>query len=161
MKKLLLSGLFLISSAWCFANGGAAESAVVAGEIDVSADLSTVTDFNPDLNFAQVVAVEARLESAGSWYFAVTVRHNDEGWDHYADLWEVIDPESSLVYGQRVLAHPHDTEQPFLRSQAGIQIPSEVSVVLVRARCTGHGFNGKAVLVDLTVSEGADFSVIR
>jgi hypothetical protein len=161
MKKLLFPGLFLISAALCFPNGGADEDTAAAGKIDTAPDLTTIAEFNPDLNFAQVLSVEARLESAGSWYFAVTVRHKDEGWDHYADLWEVVDPETFLIYGQRVLAHPHDTEQPFLRSQRGIKIPAGVSVVLVRARCTGHGFKGKAVLVDLTVTKDADFSVVR
>ncbi len=154
MKKILFPGLFLIAAVSCFPNGGAAG-------MNGAVDLATIADFNPDLDFAQVVKVEARLESDGSWNFAVSVRHNDEGWDHYADLWEVVDPESSLIYGQRVLAHPHETEQPFIRSQGGIEIPVDAAAVLVRARCTGHGFGGKAVLVDLGAPEGADFIVIR
>ena len=71
---------------------------------------------NPDLNFARVEYVKATEVSDGVWRFDVTVRHNDEGWDHYADAWQVIDPGSGDILGERILAHPHDNEQPFTRS---------------------------------------------
>jgi hypothetical protein len=101
-----------------------------------------------DLNFAQVRYVKARQSGDGSWRFDVTVRHLDEGWEHYCDLWRVVDPETGAVIGERVLLHPHDTEQPFTRSQSGIV--TELDKVLVEAKCNVHGFGGHAVLVDLT-----------
>lgn len=146
MKTILTAGLLAGAAVFGFAGGGAD-------------DVDAAPDFNPDLNFAQVVQVAALLESTGRWSFSVTVRHNDEGWEHYAGLWEVIDPETAVVLGRRVLAHPHDNEQPFSRSQSGIVIPAETTVVLVRAKCTKHGFEGKAVLVDLSIPEGFDFTV--
>jgi len=105
--------------------------------------------YNPDLDYAQVVYVKAVLR-AESWTFSVTVRHRDEGWDHYADRWQVLNPASGAVIGERTLLHPHETEQPFTRSQSGIEIPADVSAVLVRAGCTKHGFGGAEVLVDLS-----------
>lgn len=115
---------------------------------------------NPDLNFAQVVFVQATQNSDGRWKFDTTVRHNDEGWDHYADAWQVVDPAGNLL-AERVLTHPHDTEQPFTRSQSNIDIPSDITQVIVQAKCNVHGFGGQAVLVDLTVTEGENFEVIR
>lgn len=117
-------------------------------------------EFNPDLNFAQVVFVKAVQSSNDSWTFSVTVRHNDEGWKHYADLWEVADPESGEVFAERVLAHPHETEQPFTRSQARIYFPKNQKYVEVRAKCQLHGFEGKTVLIDLETEEGEDYRVI-
>ncbi|RMF03704.1 MAG: hypothetical protein D6768_05245, partial [Chloroflexi bacterium] len=116
--------------------------------------------FNPDLNFAHVIFVRATRSNGGAWRFDVTVRHNDEGWDHYADLWQVLAPDGSIL-GERVLLHPHDTEQPFTRSQSGIQIPQEITQVTVRAKCTVHGFGGQEITVDLTAAEGENFSVVR
>lgn len=116
-------------------------------------------EFNEDLDYAQVRRVVARRASDGTWRFDVTVEHNDEGWDHYADLWQVVHPETLEVYGERVLLHPHVNEQPFTRSQSGITIPADQTTVLVRARCETHGFGGRAVLVDLSADEGDSFEV--
>jgi hypothetical protein len=115
--------------------------------------------FNPDLDFAQIEYVKATEASSGSWRFDVTVRHNDEGWDHYADAWQVVDPQNGKVLGERILAHPHETEQPFTRSQSGITIPNGLRRVLVRAKCNVHGFGGREVLVDLSQSEGDGYQV--
>ena len=42
----------------------------------------------------------------------VTVQHADTGWDHYADAWEVLAPDGTVL-GTRTLLHPHTDEQPF------------------------------------------------
>ncbi len=79
---------------------------------------------------ADVAYVRAAQAADESWTFAVTVRHPDTGWDDYADGWDVVlpdgtalkpDPEGSFT---RLLTHPHETEQPFTRSQSGIVIPA-------------------------------------
>ncbi|MFW5826105.1 MAG: hypothetical protein ACOCVO_00965 [bacterium] len=114
-----------------------------------------------DLDYAQVLHVVATETSEGTWRFDVTVEHNDEGWDHYADLWHVVHPETLEVYGERELLHPHDNEQPFTRSESGMRIPDGRTTVLVRAKCNVHGFGGRTVLVDLTVDEGERFEVRR
>jgi len=97
---------------------------------------------------ADVVGVDARLQAGGTWRFSVTVRHEDEGWDHYADKWIVAGPDGT-VYGERVLLHPHENEQPFTRSQPGIRIPDDVSTVTVKAHDSVHDFGGVEMTVDL------------
>jgi hypothetical protein len=164
MTRLLVPFLLVSVALSCYSNsGGATEDERDSGEVAAveEVNLDMVADFNSDLKYAQVTEVKATLEQSGSWRFDVTVRHDDEGWGHYADLWEVVDPESSVLYGKRVLLHPHDAEQPFTRSQSGIEIPEGVSGLLIRARCTTHGFDGRAILVDLTAAEGNGFTVVR
>ena len=117
-------------------------------------------EFDPDLAFAQVKFVKAVQSSNSSWSFYVTVRHNDEGWNHYANSWEVIDPDTEEIFTERILAHPHETEQPFTRSQSRIILPEGQRYVLVRAKCQLHGFEGEAVLVDMETEEGDNFRVI-
>jgi hypothetical protein len=97
---------------------------------------------------ADVVAVEAARESDGTWRFRVTVRHDDAGWDHYADRWQV-ETLDGRVLGTRVLLHPHETEQPFTRALGGVVIPPEVSEVIVRAHDSVHGDGGGTVTVRL------------
>ena len=84
--------------------------------------------------------------SDGRYSFSVTVRHDDTGWDHYADRWEVVAPDGTVL-GTRVLLHPHVNEQPFTRSQSGIVIPADVDTVTVRAHDSVHGFGGVEMVV--------------
>ena len=116
-------------------------SSVFASKLDVD-------NYSSSLEFAQVTHVQATQKSNGSWCFGTSVRHNDQGWEHYADGWEVIDFEGNQL-GYRKLGHPHDNEQPFTRSQCDIKIPSGISKVVVRAKCNKHGFGGKLFIVDL------------
>ena len=117
-----------------------------------------VEEIVDDLNWPQVRYVEAVQATDGTCRFDVTVEHNDEGWDHYADAWQVVDRRDMRIIAERILLHPHDSEQPFTRSQSGIRIPDELTSVIVRARCTQHGSGGHAVLVDLT-TDGEDYEV--
>ena len=97
---------------------------------------------------ADVLQVKAS-RSGGTWTFSVTVQHADEGWEHYADRWEVLTPEGEVL-GVRVLAHPHVGEQPFTRSLSRIEIPDGVNEVFVRARDSVHGYGGKEINIQLT-----------
>lgn len=107
-----------------------------------------IDTYSTSLEFAQVTHVEATQRSSGSWCIDTSVRHNDEGWDHYADKWEVLDLEGNQL-GYRSLGHPHVNEQPFTRSRCKIKIPAEMTKVIVRAKCNKHGFGGKALVVNL------------
>jgi hypothetical protein len=97
---------------------------------------------------ADVVKVAVAESTPGSFRFDVSVRHGDEGWDHYANLWQVIGPDGSVL-GERVLLHPHKTEQPFTRSLSGVNIPDEIKTVIIRAKDSVHEFGGKEMSVDL------------
>lgn len=96
---------------------------------------------------ADVTAVEVSRSAAGKWLFDVTVRHGDTGWEHYANRWEVVAPDGTVL-GTRVLAHPHVDEQPFTRS-GEIDISDSVSEVTVRAHDLVHGLGGAEVKVAL------------
>lgn len=97
---------------------------------------------------ADVIAVEAAQEGDNTWRFSVTVRHADEGWDHYADRWQVVAPDGTVL-GTRVLLHPHENEQPFTRSLGGVVIPEGVNEVIVRAHDSVHGDGGAEIQVKL------------
>ena len=64
----------------------------------------------------------------------VTVRHNDSGWDHYADVWRVYAPDGRL-FAERILAHPHETEQPFTRSTP-FTLSDGITALTIIAGCT-------------------------
>ena len=95
---------------------------------------------------ADVVGVKIIKEGTGTYRFDVSVRHADDGWTHYADAWQVLAPDGTVL-GTRELAHPHENEQPFTRSLSGVRIPEAVNQVTVRARDLVHGFGGAEMRV--------------
>jgi hypothetical protein len=100
---------------------------------------------------ADVVGVTAEQAADGTWTISATVRSGDTGWDKYADLWEVwVD---GVAVGERVLAHPHETEQPFTRSVAGIDLPAGTQEIEVVARDSINGFCGQTFVLALATPE--------
>ena len=97
---------------------------------------------------ADVVKATAICTQNAKCNFAVTVKHEDSGWDHYANQWEVLSLEGEVL-GVRVLHHPHVNEQPFTRSLNGVSIPPSIKKVKVRAQDSVHGYGGKEVIVEL------------
>ena len=116
---------------------------------------------------ADVVFVRAVQTSDDTWTFHVTVAHPDTGWEDYADGWDVVLPDGIVVKPNtdspftRLLVHPHETEQPFTRSQSNIVIPASITHVTIRVHDLVDGFGGKEVNVDLTAVSGTDFEIER
>ncbi|MCW8858167.1 MAG: hypothetical protein OQK50_04835 [Deltaproteobacteria bacterium] len=96
---------------------------------------------------ADVVRVEVN-KSGSSYSFNVTVQHGDEGWQHYADKWDVIGSDGKIL-ATRVLYHPHVNEQPFTRSLSGVAIDAGNREVIVRAHDLVHGYGGQEMRVEL------------
>jgi hypothetical protein len=97
---------------------------------------------------ADVVDVKIKPMGNDIYQFSVTVLHRDEGWDHYADKWDVVAPDGTVLC-TRTLLHPHVEEQPFTRSLDGVKIPGTVQNVIIRAHDSTHDYGGKEVAVDL------------
>jgi len=97
-----------------------------------------------------VVIEDVKAEyNQAAWTFQVTLRHDDSGWEHYADAWRVVD-ENNKIYGTRTLFHPHENEQPFTRSLNGVSIPANVKVVFIEAHDKVHGWNQEKFKLKLT-----------
>ncbi len=97
---------------------------------------------------ADVLSVELKRTGEHVYRFNVTVRHADEGWEHYANRWEVLTPGGKVIK-TRVLLHPHVNEQPFTRSLSGVKIPVEISEVVIRSHDLVHKYGGKDITVKL------------
>jgi hypothetical protein len=92
---------------------------------------------------AHVLAASLHKQT-DSTTFTVTVRHRDEGWDHYADAFEITGER--VNNGLRVLLHPHDSEQPFTRSQSHVQA---AGLITISAHDNVHGAGGSSISLDL------------
>lgn len=95
-----------------------------------------------------VVGVAVKARANGLYQFDVTISHDDKGWEHYVDKWEVLDSDGKLI-AQRTLFHPHTDEQPFTRSLVGVKIPGSVKQVTIRAHDSVYGYGGKTMTVNI------------
>ena len=127
---------------------------------------TTATEATGQAN-ADVEYVRAIETAVNVWTFHVTVAHPDTGWEDYADGWDVVLPDGTVLLPNpenpftRLLLHPHETEQPFTRSQSNIEIPAEITAVTVRAHDIVDGFGGVEVIVDLAQASGENYEVQR
>jgi len=118
INKLLLSAILLT----CWLQAGAGEADVLQVKPSCTADLVCS--------------------------FAVTVEHADSGWDHYANKWDVLLTDGTVV-ASRELLHPHEDEQPFTRSLQNVRLPRGTTEVDVRAHDKVHGYDGQTVRVSI------------
>jgi len=108
----------------------------------LTASLLALVSTNAFAGEADVVDVTIESLGDGNFLINATVAHDDEGWDHYANRWDVLD-EAGNVIGSRELAHPHVDEQPFTRS-VRLSIPTNVKTISVRANDSVHATGGKS-----------------
>lgn len=102
-----------------------------------------------DLREANVVAVEWRVMN-GVHRFDVTLYHDDDGEEGYADWWQ-IETADGEVLARRDLLHSHGTRE-FTRSES-VRLPDGVTCLVVRGHDQTHGFGGQAMVVNLETEE--------
>ncbi|MGM0685326.1 MAG: twin-arginine translocation signal domain-containing protein [Halobacteriota archaeon] len=129
-----------------------------SGDADGSDSDSDTEDADLDLREANIVDVAFEPIDDG-YAFDVTLHHDDDGEDGYANWWQVERLDGTRL-GRRELLHAH-SEQPFTRS-ATMAIPDDATCVVVRGHDQTHGYGGVAAVVDLDaeavrrVDQGAD-----
>jgi hypothetical protein len=97
---------------------------------------------------ADVVAARVLPAGAGRFDFDVTILSRDTGWSRYADRFDVLAPDGTVL-GSRELLHPHEDEQPFTRDLRGVSIPAGIRRVTIRAHMKGVGHDGATLEVAL------------
>lgn len=107
-----------------------------------------------DLREANVTGVEAERVDGG-YRFSVTLYHDDDGEEGYANWWQLETLDGDRL-GRRDLAHSHGTRK-FTRSST-VEIPEDVDCVVVRGHDRTHGYGGRAVLfaLDSGATRGVD-----
>jgi len=154
----------LLQVAWLFAAcqspGLDGKPPAISAEPAVARDaapptaVSSPTATSLDLREANVLDVESEWVGSGTYRFAVTLIHDDDGESpSYADRWVVEDLAGNLL-GARILLHAHGS-QPFTRSEV-ILVPDGITVVLVRGHDQRHGFGGQALRVNLESGQTED-----
>jgi len=137
--------------AGCVGESPSSDTDAEADSDDMSSEL--------DLREANVVSIGID-DSNGASTFTVGLHHDDAGEDGYADWWQVETLDGTQL-GRRDLLHAHENNQPFERSET-IEIPDDVTCVVVRGHDQTHGYGGRAVVVNLdsggqnAISQGSE-----
>ena len=111
-------------------------------EVTTGTDGPSVTARYPD-----VTNVTVARDPNGTWTFEVTMTSPYDTPERYADGWRVR--SGDRVLGEMTLGHDHASEQPFTRTQTGVEIPDDVDTVTVQGRDLVNGYGGGAVNVQL------------
>jgi hypothetical protein len=147
------------------AAGGLTLSTTLAGCVGESPSSDTDTgadsdDMSSELDLSEANVTSVVVDNSGeATDFLVELHHDDAGEDGYADWWQVETLDGTQL-GRRDLTHPHD-EQPFERSET-IELPDDVTCVVVRGHDQTHGYGGRAVVVNLAsggqnaISQGSE-----
>ncbi len=93
---------------------------------------------------------EAELESSGgdAWTLSVTISSPYDSPERYADGWRVLAPNGDVL-GEHELMHDHANEQPFTRTQSGLEIPQDVREITVEGRDLENGYGGETVTISV------------
>lgn len=76
--------------------------------------------------YPDIVDLELARASDNVYEVTVTVSSPHDTPQRYADGWRVLAPDGTEL-GSHTLTHDHAAEQPFTRTQAGVEIPESVA----------------------------------
>lgn len=98
--------------------------------------------------YPEIVDVEAEAAGEGTYDFAVTISSPYDSPERYADGWRVLGPGGEVL-GEMELTHDHANEQPFTRTQSGVEVPDEVERVTIEGHDLENGYGGEPFPVEL------------
>ncbi|MBW3606325.1 MAG: hypothetical protein KY460_15755 [Actinobacteria bacterium] len=103
--------------------------------------------------YPDIVDAEVRPAGDGRFDIEVTVSSPYDTPERYADGWRVLAPDGTEL-GTHTLLHDHAGEQPFSRTQSGVEIPTDVTEVTIEGRDQQYGFGGETVTVAVPHGQG-------
>jgi hypothetical protein len=156
LSRALLAGATggLAALAGCSTDGGAGEGGTGDGADPTSTPTASATQSATgaglDLREANVTGVAVEQLDGRRFRFDVTLHHDDDGEDGYANWWQVETRDGERL-GRRELLHAHGT-RAFTRSET-IEVPAGVDCVVVRGHDRTHEYGGQAALVRVSTGE--------
>ncbi|WP_344107794.1 hypothetical protein [Nocardiopsis rhodophaea] len=144
----LLFALFAFLAAGCAGEDEPTDSAHDSGGAHDAGDpAADGADQDDAQRFPDVVEVDVSGED-GTYDVTVTISSPYDTPERYADGWRVTGPDGT-VYGEHELAHDHQNEQPFTRTQNDVDVPTGVNEVTVEGRDSENGYGGQTRTVRL------------
>lgn len=134
-RPALTIGVLAVLLAGC-TEGGSDSEAVATSSAESAAQ-----------RYPDIIEVAVTEQDDGMASLDVTVSSPYDTTQRYADGWRVLDQDGAVL-GEHMLTHDHAGEQPFTRTQTGVQIPEGTTELTVEGRDQQHGYGGDTVTVD-------------
>ncbi|GGX89533.1 hypothetical protein GCM10007160_16120 [Litchfieldella qijiaojingensis] len=125
-----------------------AKTAIVVVVIATAGFAAAEAESQDVQKFPDVVDVQVAASGDNRFDFDVTVSSPYDSPERYADAFRIMSADEE-VFGVRELLHDHASEQPFTRRLSGVEIPTDISEVIVQARDKTHGYGGDTMQVEL------------
>jgi len=151
----VLLGLFVLGCSDCAPPSEGSDTATPESDAATTAgsDAVATTGAGTGAAYANVTAVSVDSGSEGAYILAVSVESSDIDCTQFANWWEVLSPEGTLIY-RRILGHSHtdangttDPDAPgntFTRTGGPVAIAAS-NTIIVRAHMSNGGYNGTAM----------------
>jgi len=101
-----------------------------------------------DDRFPEVIGVQLVSSGDRTYDVVVSISSPYDSPERYADGWRVLDPEGNVL-GTHTLMHDHASEQPFTRTQPGLEVPEGVTRITVEGRDLANGYGGGTLGIDI------------
>lgn len=109
---------------------------------------SGATASTADARFPDVVAATLSAQGGDVYALEVTMSSQYDSAERYADGWRVLDADGTEL-GTMQLTHDHANEQPFTRTQSGLQVPEDVDEITVEGHDQAYGYGGATVTISV------------
>lgn len=121
------------------------DSAGTDSDADPAAEAGTDAAGDPVADMSAIEfpeVIDAVITPTGDTFrVEVTISSPYDSPERYADAWRVKASDGTEL-AVRELTHDHAGEQPFTRSLDGVEIPADVTVVVVEGRDLANGWGG-------------------
>ncbi|WP_010205548.1 hypothetical protein [Salinibacterium sp. PAMC 21357] len=131
-----------------FAVTGCSAASTSSGTSELSSSPPASSSSDAATFFPDVEEVQVTESGTNTFDFAVTISSAYDTPQQYADGWRVLSPDGAVL-GEHTLTHDHASEQPFTRTQSGVEIPDGITEVTVEGRDQANGYGGTTVTVEL------------
>jgi len=101
-----------------------------------------------DDRFPEVIGAQLVPTGERTYDVVVSISSPYDSPERYADGWRVLD-EMGNELGSHTLLHDHASEQPFTRTQRGLEIPEGVTRITVEGRDLVNGYGGGTLWIDV------------
>lgn len=144
LNQLAVLMILLLAGCGGTTDAGSTDS----GSIAASAPSTAGAEDASEQRYPDIVEVKVTPAGDDTYDLAVTVLSPYDTPQRYADGWRVLAADGTEL-GTHTLAHDHAGEQPFTRTQAGVEVPGAVDEITVEGRDQQYGYGGKTVTVKL------------
>ncbi len=97
---------------------------------------------------ADVIEAKVKKSFGGKYVAYVKIDHKDEGYEHFADRWEIFDQNGKRLT-IRIIFSPTTEKETIESYLYGFAVPEGTKKLIFKAHCNKDGWGGKEYVLNL------------